>query len=75
MFEKIAQMISDYLKIDVNTITMESHVIKDLGFNSIDVVDLICKLEDTFGVEISDRDASKFQRVKDVVAFLEEHAK
>ena len=54
---------------------MESEFGNDLGADSLDRVELVMALEDAFEVEILDTDAEKFQKVSDVVAFLEEKKK
>ena len=50
---------------------MESEFSNDLGADSLDRVELVMALEDEFEVEILDSDAEKFQKVADVVAFIE----
>ncbi|MEY2533695.1 MAG: acyl carrier protein, partial [bacterium] len=39
----------------------------------LDLVELIMSLEEEFGMEISDEDAEKIQKVQDAVDFIEEH--
>ena len=52
-------------------VKMESEFSNDLGADSLDRVELVMALEDEFEVEILDSDAEKFQKVADVVAFIE----
>ena len=63
---KVVSIISDKLKMDVATIKSESSF-KDLGADSLDIVDLIMSFEETFGIEIKDEDAEKIQTVGDAV--------
>lgn len=44
---------------------------KELGFDSLQTVELIMSLEDEFGVEVADDDAEKLQCFGDVVAYIE----
>jgi acyl carrier protein len=46
---------------------------KDLGLDSLDVVELVMALEEEYGIEITDEEAEKIQTVEDVVRFLERH--
>lgn len=43
---------------------------KDLGLDSLDVVELVMALEEEFGVEIPDAEADKIASVADAVNYL-----
>ncbi len=44
---------------------------KDLGVDSLDIVELIMALEERFGIEISDEQAEKIVNVGDVMRYIE----
>ncbi len=44
---------------------------KDLGADSLDVVELIMALEEKFGIEIPDEQAEKIVNVGDVMRYIE----
>lgn len=73
MFEKIQNLISEQLGIDVGEITIEASFIDDLGADSLDVVELIMALETEFDLEIPDEDAEKIATVNDVVEYIKAH--
>ena len=54
----------------LSDVTMESSFIDDLGADSLDIVDLIMNLEETFNIEIPDSDAEKVATVGDVVDYI-----
>ena len=68
--------ISTYLKtavkyIDKKTITANS-TFQDLGADSLDLLEIIMRLEEQFGIEINDEDAEKMNKMQDVVAYINE---
>ncbi|GAA9888563.1 acyl carrier protein [Helicobacter pylori] len=71
LFETIQAVIAEQLKIDVSQVTPEAKFVKDLGVDSLDIVELIMALEERFGVEISDEQAEKIVNVGDVMRYIE----
>lgn len=68
-FEKVVAIIADKLKLDKKTITEESTML-DLGADSLDLVEIIMKLEEQFGIEINDEDADRLHNVLSVVDYV-----
>ncbi len=75
LFDDVKKIIAEELKVEESAVTPEAEFIKDLNADSLDVVELIMALEEKFNVEIPDEEASKIQKVGDVVAFIEAHQK
>ncbi len=71
MFEQIASILADQLGIAQSKITMDSDIIKDLGADSLDVVELMMTLEDTTGKTIPDDKVADLKTVGDVVRLVE----
>ena len=71
MLEKVISILSEYQDIPVNTIHADSHLVKDLGFSSYDVVSLVSKFEDEFDIEVPDRKIKLMKTVNDIVKFIE----
>lgn len=55
MFEKVRDMLAKQLNLKPEAITLESDVVKDLGADSLDVVELLISLEDDYGISIPRR--------------------
>ncbi|MDR2089376.1 MAG: acyl carrier protein [Clostridiales Family XIII bacterium] len=71
-FEKIKEIIIDQLQLDGVTITMDTHLMKDLEADSLDAVEIIMAIEDEFDIEIPDEEAENFQSVGDIARYVEE---
>ncbi|MGL2689537.1 acyl carrier protein [Helicobacter pylori] len=71
LFETIRVVIAEQLEIDVSQVTPEAKFVKDLGVDSLDIVELIMALEERFGIEISDEQAEKIVNVGDVMRYIE----
>ncbi|MCQ2806997.1 acyl carrier protein [Helicobacter pylori] len=64
-------VIAEQLEIDVSQVTPEAKFVKDLGVDSLDIVELIMALEEKFGIEIPDEQAEKIVNVGDVMRYIE----
>ena len=73
VFDQVKDIIVEELNVDANLITMEARLSEDLGADSIDAVELIMKIEDTFDVSVSDEQAQAIKSVGDIVRYLEEN--
>lgn len=54
-------------------LTLDSNFIKDMGFDSLDHVEIVMSLEDEFGFEIPDTDAEKLETPRDIFKYVCEH--
>lgn len=73
VFEKVQAIIAEGLNISKEQITMDTHLVDDLGADSLDAVELIMALEDEFGLEVDDDAAQSMKYVKDLVNYIESH--
>jgi acyl carrier protein len=72
-FERLKKIIVEQLGVDEEEVQPQASFVEDLNADSLDLVELIMSLEEEFGMEISDEDAEKIQKVQDAVDFIEEH--
>ncbi|WP_100981876.1 acyl carrier protein [Helicobacter pylori] len=73
LFEDIQAVIAEQLNVDTAQVTPKAEFVKDLGADSLDVVELIMALEEKFGIEIPDEQAEKIVNVGDVVKYIEDN--
>lgn len=71
IFENVQKALAEQFEMDVESITMDTNLIDDLGADSLDVVELIMSLEDMYGIAISDEDAAQLFTVRRIVEYLE----
>jgi acyl carrier protein len=72
-YERLKKIIVEQLGVDEEEVTPQASFVEDLNADSLDLVELIMSLEEEFGMEISDEDAEKIQKVQDAVDYIEEH--
>ncbi|MBO8167479.1 MAG: acyl carrier protein [Kosmotoga sp.] len=70
MEEKVINIIAEQLGLDPAEVKRDSNFTEDLGADSLDLVDLIMKLEDEFDVKIEDEVASQLKTVGDAIEFI-----
>ena len=70
IFEEVKEIITKYIKIDADKITLESRLNEDLDADSIDVADVVMDIEEKYGFEFSD--AENIVQIKDLVKVIEE---
>ncbi|MCI8311949.1 MAG: acyl carrier protein [Lachnospiraceae bacterium] len=71
MFEKLVEIICNYVEVDAENVKMESRFMEDLGFTSFDFMSMLGELEDAFDVEIEQQEVSDIRTVKEAVTYLE----
>lgn len=74
MLEKVKEILLNHTQVSADEIELGTDLVKGLGLNSLDVVNLIVTFEDEFGIEIPDRAIQDFVTVRDLVDYLEEKA-
>ena len=71
MFEKVRDMLAKQLNLSADQIKPESDVVKGLGADSLDVVELLISLEDDYGISIPEDDIVNVKTVQDIVDMIE----
>jgi acyl carrier protein len=69
----ITRVIVDKLGVSADKVTPEADIVKDLGADSLDQVEIVMAVEDAFNLEIPDESAEKLKTVQDVFEYVEKH--
>ncbi len=75
MLEKVQEMLAEALNVPVEKVTPDAKIMDDLGADSLDVVELLSRLEDELGFIIPDEDVEGLETVADVAAEIEKLTK
>ncbi|CAG9576629.1 putative acyl carrier protein [Leishmania major strain Friedlin] len=67
---RVLEVVKNFEKVDASKVTPESHFVKDLGLNSLDVVEVVFAIEQEFILDIPDHDAEKIQSIPDAVEYI-----
>lgn len=71
MFEKLVEIICNYVEVEPEQVQPESRFMEDLGFTSFDFMSMLGEIEDTFDVEIDETAAADIRTVQGAVDYLE----
>ena len=71
VFETVAKLIANQLKVAPEKVTREAKLVEDLGADSANVMVLIMDLEDAFNMQVEDSAITNMKTVGDVVDYIE----
>jgi len=70
-FEQLKNLIVELLEVDESEVVPEASFADDFNADSLDFIELITAVEDTFKIEIPDEDAEKLETVQDAIDYIE----
>ena len=71
IFEQLKNLIVEMLEVDESEVVLEASFAEDFNADSLDFIELITAVEDTFKIEIPDEDAEKLQTVQGAIDYIE----
>ncbi len=71
MYEQLKELLINEFQIDENKIKPEAELVNDLGFNSLELAELVIHCEETLDIDIDEELAKEFVTVSDVVSYIE----
>ncbi len=75
ILDRVRQLIAESMDIDVEKVQPNSDIIKDIGADSLDIVEMLMIVEEEWGIVVDDDDMRKFTTVQSVVDYIEKNAK
>jgi acyl carrier protein len=73
--DKVKEIVSQQLDVDVAQIKPESQFIDDLGADSLAIVELVLAFEEQFEIDIPDEDTEKIRTVGDAINYISSRKK
>ncbi len=70
--DKVIELISKQLNRPVEEITQDKEIVKDLGADSLDVVEMLMSLEEEFEISVPEEDAVNIKTVGDIIKLIEQ---
>ncbi len=70
--DRVMDIVSEQLSVPREDVAREKSFVEDLKADSLDVVELVMRFEDTFGVTIPDEDYEKIRTVGDAIEYIEQ---
>lgn len=69
--DKVKELIAQQLNKAVEDVTEDKEIVKDLGADSLDVVEMLMSLEEEFNITVPEEDAVNIKTVGDIVKLIE----
>ncbi len=73
ILDQVIAIVSEKLRVEKGKIKAESSFMNDLDADSLDMAELLIKLEETFDIPIPDEEAQKITTVGDAVKYIHDH--
>ena len=70
---KVKDIVVDVLRVNRNDLAPTTHLMKDLGADSLDALDVALKVEKVFGIQIPDESLKNYLTIADIVRGIAEH--
>ena len=74
MFNSLKKLLVEEMNINEHDIVLDAELVNDLGFNSLELADLVVLCEDKFNLTFDDKELPKLLTIRDVVNYLELNA-
>ena len=69
--KRVQKIVGEQLSIDPEKVHPQANFIKELGADSLDVIELVMIMEYEFDIDIDDQYASQIRSVQDFLDYLE----
>ncbi len=71
--KRVIEITSQQLNLESKKVTPENHLVQDLKADSLDLVEIVMSLEESFNLQIPDEEAEKFSKLKDLIEYIKKN--
>ncbi|MBO4594142.1 MAG: acyl carrier protein [Clostridia bacterium] len=68
---KIRELIAEQLNKKVEDVTDDKEIVKDLGADSLDVIEMLMSLEEEYNITVPEEDVVNIKTVGDIIKLIE----
>jgi len=72
IISKINDFLVDEFEIEEDVLNDDARLKKDLGIDSLDIVDIIVMIDKVFGIKVKTEELAKLVTLSDLYSFIEE---
>jgi len=69
--DKLYELVASQLGVERKEVVPEARILDDLGADSLDVVELVMALEESFDITVPDEDVEGLETIRDVETYLQ----
>ncbi|MBI9016502.1 MAG: acyl carrier protein [Phycisphaerae bacterium] len=69
--QKVLELVSSHIDIPKDEISLNSHFVVDLAFDSLDIVEFVMSIEDEFDITVPDEEQEKIITVHDAIEMIQ----
>ena len=70
ILERLRKILTSHSNIDPAGVDLSKHLKHDLGFDSLDLAEMVYAIEEEFGITVSDDSTDSIQSVQDTVDYI-----
>lgn len=71
VYEKISRIIANQLRADTDTVDEDADIFEDLGADSLDVVEILMAVEESFGISVPEEDVVEIRTARELTDYIE----
>lgn len=71
MLDELKDVICKYVEVDRDSIVKDARFVEDLGFTSYDFMSMVGELEETYDIEVEEREVAGITTVQEAIEYIE----
>ena len=75
VFEKVKEILNEYIDLNIDDITLQTRLIEDLGINSYEFMSIIGEIEEEFDFEVDEKSVLKLITIEDLLDYISNFTK